>query len=455
MSLVSRVRGYACAGLISSGPWLVTIFTLGVMSAFAPQITNPDSYDLFKGLVTYAFAFSLILVGVLQLTVTRRVADWLYTKQYRKVLPAFNACFLIVAFAHVVVGSVFCAIAALPAPLSIVAVTLFVILGVTWLALIWLGVTREFDVVLKGYGVGAALTFLLVATLDRPASTLGIIAAYTAGQGIALMYLLRAIVRGLHTDGRRSYGVLGSVVDFPKFLVVGIAYNAGIWIDKIVFWIVDGTGPHPFIQYHPLYDTCCFLAYLTVIPALAVNLVRVETGFYECYRSYFGAILGGRPLKIIEERKAEMLDNLRDGMTRLLRIQGAITALVLVFAPLFLPLLDLPPESVRVFRAVCLGAFFHVMLLITVLMQLYFDLRWQALITSLIFLGLNGGLALWSVGAGPATYGFGYAVAALITLLVGYTLLARSSEHLDYFVFTGQPITNDGPEVDEPAEERG
>ena len=33
-SLMSRVRGYACAGLISSGPWIMTIVTLGVLSAF-------------------------------------------------------------------------------------------------------------------------------------------------------------------------------------------------------------------------------------------------------------------------------------------------------------------------------------------------------------------------------------------------------------------------------------
>ncbi len=441
--LISRVRGYACAGLISSGPWLVTIFTLGILSGFAPYLTTAPAYDLFRAMVTYAFAFSLILVGVLQLTVTRKVADWLYTKQYREILPAFNACFLVVGVAHLVVGSIFCIAAGLPAALSLVAVTLFMVLGITWLALIWLGVTREFDTVLKGYGLGALLVFGLVAALERPCGTLGLMAAYTAGQGLALVYLVRAIVRGLHTEGDRDFAVLASVSEFPRLLVVGVAYNAGIWIDKIIFWVADGIGPHPLILYHPLYDTCCFLAYLTVIPALAVNLVRVETGFYDCYRSYFGAILGGRPLAIIEQKRMAMLGNLKEGMIRLLRIQGAITALALIFAPVLLEKLGLPPTAVRVFRAVCIGAFCHVMLLITILMQLYFDLRWQAFTTSLLFLVLNGGLALASVWLGPATYGFGYAIAAMLSLITGYVLLARATRHLDYYVFTGQPITSD------------
>jgi uncharacterized membrane protein len=311
------------------------------------------------------------------------------------------------------------------------------------MSLIWLGITREFDTVLLGYGLGTIVVFVGMALLPRPATALGLLAVYTLGQIVVLFYLVRAVVRGLHTEGDRSFSILGSIPEFPRLLFVGLAYNAAIWIDKIVFWVVAGIGPHPLIHFHPLYDTCCFLAYLTVIPALAVNLVRVETGFYECYRSYFGAILGGRPLKVIDQRRNEMFANMREGTTHLLRIQGAVTILVLIFAPFLLPRLGLPPVAVRVFRALCLGAFFQVMLLITLLMQLYFDLRWKALFTSLIFLVLNTGFAILSVKTGLWTYGFGYALATLLSLLIGYAMLARASRHLDYYVFTGQPIAAD------------
>lgn len=446
--LVARIRGYASAGLISSGPWLVTIFTLGILSAFAPHFASRQEFDLFRGLVTYAFAFSLIVLGVLQMTVTRKVADWLYTKSYKRVLPAFNACVLVVAVVQIVIGAAFCAIARLPTGLSFAAVSLYVTVSLTWLSLIWLGITREFDVVLKGYGSGALVVFLLVGVFPKPVDATGLLGSYALGQAIILVYLWRAIVRGLRGDGERSFAVLRSVPEFPRLMAVGLAYNAAIWIDKIIFWIVDGIGPHPMIHFHPLYDTCCFLAYMTVIPALAVNLVRVETGFYECYRSYFGAILGGRPLKVIERRRHAMFDNLKEGMNHLLRIQGAVTVLVLVFAPYLIDAVGMPPASVRVFRAVTVGAFFHVMLLVTVLMQLYFDLRWQALWTSLLFLVLNTVLALVSLDAGLWTYGFGYPAAALVALLTGYALLAKSSQHLDYYVFTSQPIAADAPETD-------
>jgi hypothetical protein len=98
---------------------------------------------------------------------------------------------------------------------------------------------------------------------------------------------------------------------------------------------------------------------------------------------------------------------------------------------------------VRLFRLTCLGAFFHVLLLINILMQMYFDLRKQALATSLVFLSLNGLLAWWSVNRGVETYGIGYALASFMALLLGYLLLYRALDQLDYMTFTSQPIGSD------------
>ncbi len=438
--LVARVRGYACAGLISSGPWIMTIATLGVLSIFGPLVTPQVEYEMFRGLITYSFAFSLITVGLLQMTATRRVADLLYAGHHDRVLPAFNASLILTGVVQAIVGSVFCAVAGLPIGLSFVAVSLYVVVSLSWLALIWLGVTREYDDILKAYAFGALAGLCALPLLGKWTDARGLLAVYTAGQAVTLVLLVRTIVRGMEAGGRRSYEILDSLRAFPRLLIIGVAYNAAIWIDKIVFWLLNGTGPHPLVQFHPLYDTCTFLAYLTVIPALAVNLVRVETSFYECYRSYYGAILGGRPLAMIDQQRDRMFRNMEGGMVRLLRVQGAITVLIMIFAPYLVGAVGLPETAVRVFRAACLGAFFHVMLLITVLMQLYFDLRKAALLTSLVFLALNGVFAAWSVEAGVATYGLGYAAAALVSLLLGYALLAGNLRRLDYMTFTQQPI---------------
>jgi uncharacterized membrane protein len=441
--MMAKVRAYSCAGLISSGPWLMTILTLTLLNLAGPYLGGTEGYSLFRALVTYAFAFSLILQGVAQMAVTRRVADLLYTKRYDAVLPAFAATIAGVGAVHALIGTAFCVWAGFSALLSFLAVTLFAIIGMTWIALIWLTVVRQYDEVLRAYVYGTLVAMVGVVLLFLGRGTVGILAAYTAGQAFTLALLLRTIVRGMNATGGRDLSVFRSLVSFPMLVGVGLFYNAAIWVDKMIFWFQDGVGPHSLIRYHPLYDTCSFLAYLTVVPALAVNLVRLETAFYERYRGYYGAILGGTPLGVIEDKRRRMLQNLEESMVRLLKTQGAITAVVILFAPVICETLKLPAISVRLFRLTCLGAFFHVLLLINILMQMYFDLRKQALATSLVFLSLNGILAWWSVNRGVETYGIGYALASFMALLLGYLLLYRSLDQLDYMTFTSQPIGSD------------
>ncbi|NJN82351.1 MAG: exopolysaccharide Pel transporter PelG [Caldilineaceae bacterium] len=437
---MAKVRAYACAGLISSGPWLMTILTLTLLSLAAPALGKRGDLSMFRALVTYAFAFSLILVGAVQMAITRRVADLLYSKKYDRVLPAFATALLVTSLIHGGVGVLFCAFAGFSVALSSVATALFSIIGMTWIALVWLSVAREYDAVLRAYIYGTLVSILGMFLVGIGNATVGVLGAYAMGQAFTLVLLLRCIVRGMEAGGARDWSILGSVTAFPTLVGMGLLYNAAIWVDKMIFWFRDGTGPHPWVRYHPLYDTCSFLAYLTVVPALAVNLIRLETSFYEHYRAYYGSILHGTPLKVIEEKRQRMFQNLQEGTIRLLRVQGAISILFILFAPFLIDFLELPPVAVRLFRLTCLGAFFHVMLLLTLLMQLYFDLRRQAMATSLVFFLLNGGLAWWSLSRGFQTFGVGYAIAGFLSLLFGYALLHRSLERLDYLTFTSQPI---------------
>jgi uncharacterized membrane protein len=440
---IARVRAYLCAGLISSGPWIMTILTLSALSMGAPRLGVNDDFAMFRALVTYAFAFSLIVQGIGQMAVTRRVADHLYRKEYGRVLPAFSACLLVTALLQTAIGGAFCAVARFPLALSVVATSLYVIVSLSWLALIWLSVAREYDEVLRAYVYGMLVSVLALAAVGWNGGTAGLLGAYAAGQAFTLLLLLRTIVHGMDTGGARDFSVFSSLREFPPLVGVGLTYNLAIWADKMVFWFSDGQQAHWLVRFHPLYDTCCFLAYLTVVPALAVNLIRLETSFYEHYRAYYGAILGGMPLATIERKRERMFEDLRESCIRLVRVQGAITVLCIVFAPQIMDLLEMPDVSVRIFRLTALGALFHVLMLITILMQLYFDLRNQAFISSVVFLVLNASLAAWSVGEGIHSYGVGYAAASLLSLLLAYTLLTRSLEKLDFYTFTNQPIGED------------
>ncbi len=437
--LLSKIRGYVCAGLVSSGPWLMTMLSLWVMSLFRSRLTNIADFDDFRALVTYAFAFSLITVGTLQMAVTRRLADVLYRREYERVLPAFAATLGAVGLVQTTVALLFGWLAGFEAATIVLFAALYVVISLTWVALIWLSCIRQYDQIFAAYLLGMGVSFATMKLLDTRAGIASALAAYTAGQALTLAWLLRLIVRGTEAAGKRDFSIFQGLKTYPDLVLIGLFYSTAIWIDKIVFWFVDGVGTHPAIRFHPLYDTCCFLAYITVLPSLALNLVHIETSFYERYRSYYAAILAGMPLHELEQRRQEMTTSLREGAVRLVRIQGAVSLVCIVLAPQIVDVLALPEAAIRTFQLACLGAMFHVLLLITTLVLLYFDLRRTALTSCLLFLVLNGTFALSSLRLGVHTYGLGYALASLIALTTALVSLCRGVRNLDYFTFTNQP----------------
>ena len=446
-NLLSRIRGYASAGLIAAGPWMMTITTLSVLAVIAPLFADRGDYEEFRAIVTYGFAFSLVVFGLAQMSFTRWVADLLFAKNFARILPAFaTACFWVAAV-QLAIGTAFCILARMPFDLSVCATLLYVVISLTWLALVWLSATKDFDAILWAFAKGSLLALLGVLFFGFNVleiegaffgSSAGLLGGYAIGQGLTLSLLVRAIIRQMDLGGTPDRSILKSLVVYKRLAVMGLLYNAGTWADQVVYWAADGVQVNAIVRFHPTYDTCRFFAYVSVIPAMAVNLVRVETKFFENYRSFYGGILHDFPLSEISKRKAAMLDVLRAGTVRILRTQGAVTLLVIIGAPAILRWLSLPPDAINVFRCCCAGAFFHVLLLITLLILMYFDLRSCSLWVTLVFFVGNVGLALLSVGS-PAYYGLGYCIVSFVSLVLANALLGRRVAHLEYLAFANRP----------------
>ncbi|MFS9669432.1 exopolysaccharide Pel transporter PelG, partial [Klebsiella pneumoniae] len=75
---------------------------------------------------------------------------------------------------------------------------------------------------------------------------------------------------------------------YPSLMLIGLLYNLGIWLDKFMFWYAPGTGQQVFgpLNASVIYDIPVFLAYLGIIPGMAVFLVRIETDFVEYYDAF-------------------------------------------------------------------------------------------------------------------------------------------------------------------------
>jgi len=70
--------GYVQAAMITSGPWIMTVAAVAVVSMLGLDYVDPHTMAVFRSILIYNFAFSLVLSGPILLVATRVLANLLY-----------------------------------------------------------------------------------------------------------------------------------------------------------------------------------------------------------------------------------------------------------------------------------------------------------------------------------------------------------------------------------------
>jgi uncharacterized membrane protein len=432
---------YGYAGVISSGPWVLSI--LGVMGIGIASVHRVDSLAVRQFLVsvTYLMATSLILTGLLQLMLTRFIADRLFEKDEEAVLPnLFGALALTTAVAGLAaLGTVVVAFAGLSLAYRALMVIGFVTLCDLWVVVVLLSGLKAYRSVvlafLLGYGVSVAGAIAL-----GPRGLEGLLGGFVAGQVVLLFLLLAAVARRYPPGAALvSFGFLGRR-SFKSLLVTGFLYNLGVWVDKFAFWanpLVSDPVVGP-LRASIIYDIPIFLAYLSIVPGMAVFLVRVETEFADSYEAFYGAIREGDSLANIERLKANLSWAARQGMADIFKVQGASLLIWFLVGPRFLAFIGISPLYLQLFYVDLAGVGTQVLMLAVFNVLFYLDHRAIVLALSALFAGVNLALTLVTQHLGPAYYGYGFALATALTSVTGLSLISRKLEHLERDTFMRQ-----------------
>ena len=89
------VQAYALAGILGSGPWLLSTFGLLGVGLLGLRVAAESVVVEFFVSVTYLIAASMILAGVLQLLFTRFLSDRLYLNDRSSLLPSLGGALTI------------------------------------------------------------------------------------------------------------------------------------------------------------------------------------------------------------------------------------------------------------------------------------------------------------------------------------------------------------------------
>ena len=443
------LRAHLYGAVLSSGPWLLSIFTLASLSLLSRGIVDDPARDLFRTIVAWTYSFSLVTTGALQMVVTRQLADALYLGRLGVVVTAFRWTMGWTALAHLGLGAIFYGLApGLPLGARLFGVMLLVVVSSTWMAMIFVGAAQDYASVVAAFFMGNAVSAAAALGGGYLWGVEGYLAGFLLGQTAIVFVLAARIEREFPARGDAERLRFGRALrKYRALALAGTCYNAAIVADRVVFWCsAEGRRVSSWFWTSP-YDTAVFLAYLSVVPSLTIFLVRVETDFYDRFREYYGAVSKHGTLAQVLHAKERMAECLRESLRRVFLAQGPLSLALIAFAPWIAAGLGLDRLQAAMLRPLLVGAALHILALFGTIILLYFDRRRDAAEVSAIFLVANLVLTAATLWAGPRFYGQGYPMAALLTAAWAYHRLEQTLRDLEYLTFASQPMV---PE-DQPA----
>lgn len=434
------VQAYAFAGVISSGPWVLSIIGIMLIGLFSLGVVFPKvAIVQFQVTVTYLFLISLILTGFVQLSFTRFVADRTFAKDEAAILPNFNGLILVAAGLSVVF--------ALPLviflfPNQTVLYRLLFVMGLAvmssiWIATVFLTGMKHYRAIVLIFFLGYAATLGLALVFRHWLGMEGLLLGFVLGHYLLLMGMIWLVYRHYQSERFIAFEIWQPGAMYVSLMVSGFFFNLGAWVDKLMFWYFPGTGQHVIgpLNASVIYDFPIFLSYLSVIPGMAVFLVRIETDFVEYYVKFYDAVREGATLDYIERMRNHMVYHVRRGLFDIAKIQSITVLITFSLGGVLLESLGISTLYLPLLYVDVVGASLQVVLLGILNVLFYLDQRRAVVLLTATLPLLNMALTALSLYLGASWFGYGFAVAMLITVLLGIWILNRKLEVLEYETF--------------------
>jgi len=168
---------------------------------------------------------------------------------------------------------------------------------------------------------------------------------------------------------------------------------------------------------------------------MAVFLVRMETDFAEAYNNFYTSVREGDTLEHIERLKDEMVLTIRQGIYEIFKVQGITVVLLYLLGEKILAFIGISPLYVHLFQIDIVAVGVQVLLLAILNVLFYLDFLMIAFSLCLLFVAANTLFTYITIELGPQFYGYGFAVALVLTSLIGLVLISRKLDRLEYETF--------------------
>ncbi len=446
--VIRKMRAYAYAAVICSGTMILAILLLlGIQAEARFFGVSEHMREVLVVTMVYALFLSMLLSSGFQMYLSRYVADMMYQNQMEKVLPSLiGAALTLMIPGGILYGFAVSTAAELTLFQKILNWLLFTELIPVWLLMSYITAAKDYRAILIRFLAGV-LTAILGGPILRllgvdPMTSLML--ALAVGYGVMLTGMLRVLLR-YFPSGRCS--LLGYVAWFsqtPDLLLTGFLSMAGAFVHIVLMWFSPLGAPVTGIfRQAPLFDSAAFYAYLVTVPTNINFIVSVEVNFYAAYRRYFTAITDGGTMPEIRLARKQMERSMWQEVNNLIIVQIFAMVLYMLFMRYFLSVIGFTADMLHMFRLMCIGYSLYCIGISLMMLQLYFNDRKGAMISTAAFFVFNAAGTLLSLRFGTLFYGAGVIAGGLAMYLASFPRLNRYVKRIDYNVYCSQPVFNE------------
>jgi polysaccharide biosynthesis protein PelG len=436
-NLMGTFQAYVISALVSTGPWLFTIMALGTITALSGTFTSRFVLTEFRTIIIYNFAFSLVLTAPVYMIMTRYLADNIYRQDVSDTPGTLIGGLAILYVIELpLAASFYLGYATLGFELAVAAIVNFLLISGIWLISIFLTALKNYRTVTQAFGYGMLVTVFSAAFLTEDFGAIGIITSFSLGLSIILGILIARIFAEYPYPFKQPFAFLKYFKNYWEIAMSGLVYNVAIWVDKWIMWFSpEGDRPTSRLISYSDYDSAMFLAYLTVVPSMAMFVLTVETNFYEHYLKFYRGIQQQETFRQLQENWRRMVGSILSSARGFVVIQGSICVITILMSAKIFDVLRINYLQLGIFRFGVLGAMFQVFSLFILILLSYFDHRKATLLIQLVFLVTNILFTLAGLKLGFKFYGYGYFLASLCTFVCAAVVTMRYVDKLIFHTF--------------------
>lgn len=435
--LISVANAYLHSSLISCGPWVFTIVALSIVYTLGGGDALSQGYLNLQAALFYNFAFSLIFTAPLHMVATRYIADCIYKQNITDVSSSLISCLALVTITQSLPVAWFYFVhLELPMLFKLAAFVNFFLLSFIWMLNVYLTALKNWMATTRAFAIGMFIVFIFSVWLLRAYNETGILIGFDLGLAFVVFALLGEVLAEYNYRFTLPDLFWGYFRRYWELALAGMFYSIGVWGDKLVMaWAPEATLLESGLRDYFEYNVSFFVAYIVMIPAIAMFILSVETNFFEHYRTFYKDILSGVPFSRIQGNHLAIIDSIRENGRNMAIMQGCVCFFVIAFAHKIFSFLHLAMGHVAMFHFAVIGSYFHVLALFQLIVLAYFECRRVAMWIQFVFAVTNVLFTYITMKMGFAYYGYGYFLSSLLMFILSTWGLYHYTRQLPYVEF--------------------